>query len=165
MPIVDVVFEESSPASAEGRALMAALDLELLERYPGESVHGLAEEEIEHFAGVFLLARQIEPPAPGRVIGCGALRPIDTETAEVKRMYVIEEARGRGVATQILERLEASAVAMGYGRIRLETGEAQPEAIRLYEKAGYRRIPCYGEYVDDPRSLCFEKELRPVTGS
>ena len=107
---------------------------------------------------VFLIARLDDRPA-----GCGALRPLDdggpASTAEIKRMYVAPAARGRGVGRAVLERLEAAARDFGYARVILETGNRQLAAIRLYERAGYARIPCYGRYVNDPRSVCFGKAL------
>ena len=107
----------------------------------------------------FLVARLGDRP-----VGCGALRPLDdgggpASTAEIKRMYVTPEARGRGVARAILDRLEATARDVGYARVLLETGNRQLAAIRLYERAGYERVACYGRYVDDPRSVCFGKAL------
>ena len=72
-------------------------------------------------------------------------------------MYVDVSARGRGVGGAILRALEAEARGLGVGRIVLETGERQPEAIRLYEAAGYTLIPRYGEYVDSPLSVCMGK--------
>ena len=93
-------------------------------------------------------------------IGCGALRPMpDTTIAEVKRMYVRSAARGKGIAVSILEKLEVLAGEFGYQKIWLETGIYQPEAIRLYEKSGYTRIPCYGIYENNPLSVCYEKSL------
>lgn len=79
--------------------------------------------------------------------------------AEVKRMFVDPSARGQGVAGQILATLEAIARQAGYRAVQLETGLRQPEAIRLYEKAGYHPIPNYGQYANEPLSVCFEKYL------
>ena len=74
-------------------------------------------------------------------------------------MFVRPEFRGRGVARRLLAALEAEAHRAGVRTLRLETGERQPEAIRLYESAGYRPIPPYGQFVGDPLSRCFEKNL------
>lgn len=95
----------------------------------------------------------------GRPVGCGALRALDKATAEIKRMYVSPAARRLGVGRRILLALERLATSFDYGAIWLETGREQPEAIALYEATGYRRRDCYGIYVDDPRSLCYEKSL------
>ena len=75
-------------------------------------------------------------------------------------MVVAPDCRGRGYAGLILAELERLATGMGYRAARLETGTKQPEAVRLYERAGYRRIEKYGIYVDNPWSVCFEKALR-----
>lgn len=95
-------------------------------------------------------------------IGCGAWRQIsdsETEVAEIKRMFVEPALRGRGISRLILNQLEAFARADGYSIVRLETGLRQPPALRLYQSSGYRRIPPYGRYRDDPLSVCFEKKL------
>jgi GNAT superfamily N-acetyltransferase len=89
--------------------------------------------------------------------GCGAIQPLDDQTVEVKRMYVRPAHRGSGIARRVLAALEDLAAGSHYPVIRLETGARQPEAIRLYESAGYRPIPPYGPYVHSPLSLCYEK--------
>jgi GNAT superfamily N-acetyltransferase len=99
----------------------------------------------------------------GRPIGCGALRRVDEATAEVKRMYVAPNERGRGVARSILHALEELAAGFNYRTIRLETGLEQPEAIGLYESSGYHRIAAYGHHIGDPRSICFEKSIHDKT--
>jgi GNAT superfamily N-acetyltransferase len=96
----------------------------------------------------------------GQALGCGALKEFDPEAAEVKRMYTAPEARGRGVASQVLAELEAWAAELGYARCFLETGQKQPEAIALYQKRGYQRIPNYGQYAGVENSLCFEKRIQ-----
>lgn len=95
----------------------------------------------------------------GRPVGCGALRPLNEATAEIKRMYVAPAVRRLGVARRILRELERLATGFAYQSIWLETGNEQPGAISMYQAAGYRRRPCYGIYVDDPRSICFEKQI------
>ncbi|MEO6872655.1 MAG: GNAT family N-acetyltransferase, partial [Chthoniobacterales bacterium] len=91
----------------------------------------------------------------------GAATPSPLAIAEIKRMYVAPEARGRGLAAAILERLEDWARTHGYTRVQLETGGRQPIAIRLYERFGYARIPCYAHHAADPLAVCFEKQLEP----
>lgn len=91
------------------------------------------------------------------VVACGGMKEISTASLEIKRMYVDPDLRGRGVASQILAGLELWAGELGYERIVLETGKRQPEAIRLYEKNGYIRIPNYGPYQGIENSVCFEK--------
>jgi GNAT superfamily N-acetyltransferase len=95
----------------------------------------------------------------GRAIGCGALRRLDGSSAEVKRMYVVPEARGTGVADAILGVLENAAAERGWTTLRLETGTLQPDAQRFYRRAGYHEIPLFGSYVGSELSVCFERRL------
>jgi GNAT superfamily N-acetyltransferase len=95
----------------------------------------------------------------GHAVGCGALRRLDPATGEIKRMYVAPSARGGGVGARILAELERHARALGLRRLVLETGERQASAVRLYERAGFVRIPCFGEYAAAPLSLCMGKDL------
>lgn len=92
-------------------------------------------------------------------VACGALKYYDPETAEIKRMFTRKMFRGRGLAGEILTNLESWARDLGYRRCILETGINQPEAIRLYNKSGYQRIPNYGQYAGMEKSFCFEKVL------
>lgn len=95
----------------------------------------------------------------GRAVACGAFRPLAPGVCEVKRMYVAPDCRGRGYARAVLAELERRAAAAGYTVARLETGVRQPEAIALYERAGYARAPNYGPYVGNEQSVCFERQL------
>jgi putative acetyltransferase len=92
-------------------------------------------------------------------IGCGAIREYSPTIMEVKRMYTLPESRGNGIATKILNELEKWAAEISYQKCILETGKRQPDAIRLYEKNGYRRISSYGKYINMENSVCFEKEI------
>lgn len=92
-------------------------------------------------------------------LGCGAIKHFDEGRMEVKRMYVREEDRGKGYATQILSYLERWAKDLGYQKCVLETGIRQPEAIAFYKKCQYNIIPNYGQYEGVENSVCFEKEI------
>ena len=92
-------------------------------------------------------------------VGCGAIKEYSPEAAEVKRMYVIPEKRGQGIASVILKELEHWAAELKYKKCLLETGKKQPEAIRLYQKSRYEIIPNFGQYQGIKNSLCFEKLL------
>jgi putative acetyltransferase len=91
--------------------------------------------------------------------GSGALRQLADDTMEVKRMYVPPAHRGQGIASAVLDDLENWAKELGYKKCVLETGMNQPEAISMYNKKGYRRIPNYGQYANVGNSVCFEKEV------
>ncbi|MBK7695688.1 MAG: GNAT family N-acetyltransferase [Saprospiraceae bacterium] len=98
-------------------------------------------------------------------VGCGALKEFSVDSLEVKRMYVHPENRGHGIAGKILNELENQTAMLGYSRCVLETGKNQPEAISLYEKNGYKRIPNYGPYQNISNSVCFEKKINPIMQS
>lgn len=91
--------------------------------------------------------------------GCGAIKPFDDKTVEVKRMYTAQSFRGQGIAIAILAALEAWAKELNYSYCILETGINQPEAIALYHKCGYERIENFGQYKNVENSYCFRKNL------
>jgi GNAT superfamily N-acetyltransferase len=95
----------------------------------------------------------------GKAIACGAIKEFNPTTMEVKRMYTLPESRGKGIASTILKELETWAAEMKYEKCVLETGKKQPEAVELYKKNDYNRIPNYGQYAGIENSLCFEKKL------
>lgn len=98
------------------------------------------------------------------VVGCGAVQAFEAGgehagDGELKRMFVVPEARGRGLARVLLTCLEHVAREAGHPVLRLSTGELQPEAIALYESSGYRRTDPWGKYVDQPATFCYAKSL------
>jgi GNAT superfamily N-acetyltransferase len=102
--------------------------------------------------GVFLVIYE-----DGRAVAGGGVKALADGSAEIKRMYVVPDARGRGVARRLLRALEDAAQALGYARVRLDTGKEQPHARALYESAGYREIP---DYNDNPFATYWgEKDL------
>ena len=94
-------------------------------------------------------------------VACGGFRRLGDGVAEIKRMFVAPHARGSGAGAAVLSALEAAAIGSGYRAFRLETGVRQPDAISLYERAGYRRIERYGEVVGSAVSPCLEKAHGP----
>lgn len=95
----------------------------------------------------------------GEAVSCGAIKKFDETGVEIKRMFTRKDFRGRRLAESVLESLEQMARDLGYTRCTLETGIRQTAAIALYERCGYKPIPCYEPYKDMPNSVCFEKEL------
>ena len=92
-------------------------------------------------------------------VGCGAIRPHDEKTMEIKRMYVRPDHRKKGIASTVLKNLEQWITELDYKKCILETGRNQPEAIAMYRKNNYTQIPNYGKYEGMYNSVCFEKEL------
>lgn len=95
----------------------------------------------------------------GIPVGCGAIKLYNPYTMEVKRMYVVPQKRGQGIASMILNHLELWALELNYTKCLLETGVNQPEAIALYKKNRYKIIYNYGQYANVKNSVCFEKIL------
>lgn len=138
------------------RALIADLNAELSGMYPEEGANHfrLEADEVAPGRGAFVAARAGE-----RLVGCGAVRRLDADSAEIKRMFVRREARGRGIGRLLLATLEGEALGLGVRRLVLETGQRQAEALALYTRAGFARIPAFGEYVGSPLSICMAKDL------
>ena len=137
--------------------LVSALDADLMRRYPGEPANGVEPAEFREAGGYFLLARDGVD-----AVGCGAFRPIDARTVEIKRMFVDPRWRGRGIAGAVLDGLETEARRRGHVRCILETGVRQPEAIAVYRRAGHAEIDAFEPYVGSPLSVCFGKDLAPT---
>jgi GNAT superfamily N-acetyltransferase len=140
----------------DAAALVDALLDDLEVRYGGREAFHPDPDTLAPPDGVFVVVR-----LDGAPVGCGGFRRFAEGVAEIKRMYVAPEARRLGVARALLADLEARARALDYTSIRLETGTNQPEAMALYEAAGYRAMVPYGHYRESPMSRCFEKDLSP----
>jgi putative acetyltransferase len=142
--------------SPVARALTDALANELRERYGEDGAGGEPEPSVfTPPTGYFVVAWE----GDDRAVGCGGLARYDGRKGEIRRMYVVPEARGLGVSGLVLAALENAARELGYEALRLETGDRQPEALGLYARAGFERIPCYGPYTADPHSICLGKRL------
>jgi len=135
-------------------ALVKLLDADLAIR-DGKDANFYAQYNRVDLSFKVVLVLQNETP-----VACGAMKPFDKNTMEVKRMYTREAARGKGLAQQILTEIEAWAKALNYNRLVLETGINQPEAIALYKKCGFQIIDNYGQYAGVETSYCFEKHLQ-----
>ena len=133
--------------------LVKQLDAELAERNGAEHSFYAQFNQINKIKYVVLAYEG------GRAVSCGAIKEFAPNTIEIKRMYTLPGSRGRGIASQVLAELECWAAELSYEKCILETGKKQPEAIRLYEKNGYKLIPNYGQYVGVENSVCFEKEV------
>ncbi|WP_432571199.1 GNAT family N-acetyltransferase [Kineococcus sp. SYSU DK005] len=151
-PRVSVVPAERGDARLEA-LLVEAVD-ELLRRYPSGS-----REEYHLAPGTRFLLGLLD----GEPVGCIAQADADPaefpDGVDMKRVFVRALARGHGVATRMVAAFEELARERGARRVRLETGTAQPEAVALYERLGYERVPAFGQWADSPLCLCYGKEL------
>jgi putative acetyltransferase len=128
-------------ATAEARDLIEALNRTLAAEYRPEQQHGLSLDGIFQPHVRFFIAR-----LDGAAVGCGGVALFAT-FAEVKRMYVRQETRGRGIGHALLERIELEAIRNGLDTLRLETGDRQVAAMRLYERAGFHYCDAFGDYA------------------
>ena len=139
--------------NSDFRELVALLDADLAIRDGAEHSFYAQFNKIDKIREV-VVAYEDET-----AVGCGALRKYESGTAEIKRMFVRPENRGRGIAAHILIELESWAGELGFTECILETGVKQPEAIALYRKSGYELIPCYGQYLNVANSVCMKKSI------
>jgi putative acetyltransferase len=145
---------QETPRQPEVEAMLAALDAYCAALYPAESNHLLGVDALLRPDVTFFVARG----ADRQVLGCGAA--VDCGAyMEVKRMYVAPASRGLGAGQQLLRAIEVCALIRGRPALMLETGIHQPEAIGLYEKAGFARCAPFGAYGADPLSIFMEKRV------
>ena len=149
-----------SATSEEANVLIRQLTDDIASRYDHKGDGGASSfiaEDFDEHRGAFIVGWLHNEP-----VACGAIRPLKKDVAELKRMFVAPHHRGKKLSSQILKRLEFEASRLEYRTVCLETGNRQPEAIKLYEKAGYQEIPRFGRYVENANSICFEKPIQNV---
>ncbi len=158
---IEAVIQIERPDQPDVTALLDALDAYLAGLYSPEDNYLLGVQALLAPEIRFLVARR-----GGVAVGCGAVRMVPAEAAtgdrrygEVKRMYVAPEHRGRRLAEQVLRALELELFAEGVHQALLETGRHQTEAVRLYERCGYRQRAPFGAYPDNGLSLFYEKRI------
>ncbi len=151
-----LVIERTDLRSPLAQALIGELNADIEARYrAGENnFFQLDPDEVAAGTGGFFVAWLDGEPA-----GCGAARTLPDGTVELKRMYTRAKVRGNGIGAAMVSHLIGITRDLGRTRIVLETGPAQPEAIRVYERAGFRPIPLFGQYVGSLTSLCYTLNL------
>jgi putative acetyltransferase len=152
--LIQVVVRLESPYHDGVARLIRELDAYQTSLYPAESNHLLDITSLADANVRFFVARR-----GSQAVGCGALRIDPDQFGEVKRMFVLPEARGLKVGRQILRCIEDQARREGVGCLRLETGIYQPEALALYRSAGFVERGPFGNYGPDPLSVFMEKAL------
>lgn len=144
------------PLSAPAAHLLALSDAYMASLYPAESNHMESPSALA-LPNVLFLGAYLED----ELAGCGAVKILhdDGSYGEMKRVYVLEAYRGRGVSKQLMQALETHLIEQQIPLARLETGISQPEALALYEKLGYQYRTPFGSYQLDPFSVFMEKRL------
>ena len=152
-----IIVARADLTAGVSQRLIVSLNAELRGLYPEEGANHfqLGAEQVAPGRGAFLVVYQ-----GAEAVGCGALRLIDPETAEIKRMYVSPAVRGQGLGRRLVAALEAEARGLGVRRLVLETGIRQTAAMALYRATGFSPIPLFGEYcLSSETSVCLGKDL------
>ena len=149
-----LIIQQEAPDTPDALTLIGELDEFLNARYAPEDRHGLSVTALLDPSVIFFVAR-----FDGIPVGCGAIKLMPEGYAEVKRMYVRPERRGKGVARAVLGALEQELTRHSLHVLRLETGIYQSDAIWLYEKAGFAAREKFGDYQDTGISVFYEKTL------
>ena len=148
-----ITIKRTNSNDADFHALIRKLDKDLSDRYGSLQDYYSQFNKIEDNPTV-VIAYEAE-----EAVGCGCFKKYDDQSVEVKRMYVAEGHRAKGIGAAILNELEKWAAELGQQATVLELGNNQPEAIHLYKKLGYNVIPNYGQYIGMETSICMKKQL------
>ena len=146
-------FKRTSSDNLDFQDLVTLLDIDLQARDGEEHAFYAQFNKIENIKNVVVCYVNQAP------VGCGAFKVFDQNKVEIKRMFVRPEFRGQGIGFSVLKELELWATELNYASAILETGKKQPEAIKLYEKAGYERIKNFGQYEGIENSVCMIKDI------
>jgi GNAT superfamily N-acetyltransferase len=152
----EILIKEVDPQGQDALTLLREAAIEARELYPELHQPGdpWPTNSPTVVRGIYLIAY-----LDGVPLACGALRPLDGQIAEVRRMFVVRHARRKGLGRAILEALETASRRFGYEFMRLETGNRQLPAMALYTSQGFRQIEPFGVYANDPTSVCYEKAV------
>jgi len=142
----------ANPDEEKVLAITEELSENLYLRFGSDGKNSFQDWENENLNFVFVIAE-----INNEIVGCGAIRPIDQNIGEVKRMYA--KYPGKKIGQTILGFLENEAVNLGYTNLVLETRVKNESAVHFYQKQGYKVIPNYGKYIDRPEAICLEKSL------
>jgi putative acetyltransferase len=152
MPEMDIEYLD--PDSLEVQALIVVSDAYYVDLYPTESNHLENSDDLKKSNVLFVGCR-----IDGELVASGAAKIMqdDGSYAEIKRVFVLDSHRGKGLSNRIMRFLETELQSRGVSMFRLETGIKQPEALGLYRKLGYEERGPYGSYGPDPYSVFMEK--------
>ncbi len=165
-PVISTDLRQVDYHDIDAQLLIDEVQQEYVVRYGGPDGTPVDRDEFSPPNGHFVILYEA-----GRPVAMGGWRFSEEarlalgyreRVVELKRMYVIPESRGRGHARTVLAHLEQTAAAAGAGRMVLETGGAQPEAVALYRSCGYADVPAFGHYANSPDSIHLGKRLIPA---
>ena len=147
-----IVVAPADPDSPDAGALIGELDTALASITGDSGASSFDPQDLCGPRAVFMLARAVD----GRPVGCGALRPLDGDAAELKRMYA---RPGSGAGAPLLAALEAHAAALGYRELRLSTRRVNLRAVAFYRRRGYVEVAPWGKYAGSEASVCLGRVL------
>ncbi|MEO6488600.1 MAG: GNAT family N-acetyltransferase [Ferruginibacter sp.] len=147
------IYKRTSSDDPDFQNLVSLLDIDLASRDGDEHLFYAQFNKIDNIRHAIVWYLDRKP------IGCGAFKELSVHQVEIKRMFIVPEFRGKGYAFNILKQLELWAIELNYSQCVLETGKKQPEAIKLYTRAGYMIIKNYGQYENIENSVCKAKSL------
>jgi len=148
----DLELREEAYDGPAAQQLIAEVQQEYVVRYGSPDTTPVDPSEFAPPDGRFVVGYLDMAP-----VAMGGVRRIDGADVEIKRMYVVPDQRGRGLSRVVLAHLESLARELGATRVLLETGQKQPEAMRLYESSGYERVEGFGHYRCEPDSVSYAK--------
>ncbi|MBX7218558.1 MAG: GNAT family N-acetyltransferase [Blastocatellia bacterium] len=154
-----IVVNPSDPDTVDARQLLEELSAALTEITGNSGKNSFDANDVRGARALFVVAST----QAGKAVGCGAFRPLNETTAEVKRMYAQPDTKGVGAA--ILGFLEAQALQLGFTTLWLETRVVNHRAVAFYERHGYQKIPNFGKYIGNSEAVCLGKQLSPETGN
>ena len=149
-------IEYLNPDSHEVQTLLAVSDAYYVNLYPAESNHLESSDDLKKPNVLFVGCR-----IDGELVASGAAKIMqdDGSFAEIKRVFVVDDHRGKGLSSKVMRFLETELQGRGISLFRLETGVKQPEALGLYRKLGYLERGPFGSYRADPYSVFMEKQV------
>ncbi len=149
-----MIIQRTDSNSSDFKILVKSLDANLAEHNGDDDAFFAQFNKIDKIKNCIVVYIDEVPAA------CGAFKELSEDTVEIKRMFTNPEFRKRGLGSSIVKELENWAKELGYQKAVLETSKELTNAISVYEKSGFQRIPNYGQYIDVDGSVCFEKELK-----
>lgn len=152
----EITLMRTNSENEEFRKLVALLDEDLRIKDGDEHAFFAQYNKIDKIKHVLVAYKN------NVAIGCGAIKQYSEKVAEIKRMFVVPEHRGSGIAGKILAELERWAGELAFEECILETGKKQVEAVRLYRKCNYTLIPNYGQYQGVESSVCMSKKIQRI---
>lgn len=150
----NISLKRTDSDNPDFHSLITSLDKDLERRYGPQQSFFNQFNKLDKIKNVVIAYLDNTP------VGCGALRAYNDTDIEIKRMFVTDEHRGKGIAMQLLNELEVWAGDLQFKNCILETGTNQPEAISLYLKCGYEIMEAYGQYIGVENSVCMKKGIK-----